>query len=617
MPDSQQVLNEAAQHHQAGRTGEARNAYLRVLESDPPQPTVFAQVGRSLYGLGFVAEAKHAFQSGIDRFPDDWIGHHNLANYYAFQNEFAKAEFAYKRAATLNPRNADIPFSLGIVLSKQGRVSEAETQFLRAVELDPAKPEYYRSLAAAMADLSHHEEAIESLTRRLLAAPDDIVARLVLGSALNMVGRSKEHVALIEEYIKNPQPLDKSMAKFVTDLFVNPEITVEDEARLLEKMFGYLKGQEVAPVKTARCAGKTKISIGYLSSFLKFTNYMSFVEDIVANHDTEKFAVTVYSGDMLGLGWVPADGAGVVVPTKDLSNKKLYEKIRADGIDILIDLDGFASFERMELLAMKPAPVIVSWYNAYSSFGIDTIDYLIGDDVVTPPDDDSHYVEEIYRLSGCYVVRNLHHGAPPVNDAAPIADNDYCTFGSFASAHKVHTGCIEAWARVLKEVPGSRLILRNSKMDEHLARFWLGEFAKYGIDTIRVELIGAANHTEFLKTYDRIDIALDCFPWNGGTTTFEAMWQGVPVVCFRGARWVSRVASSIVSAVGHPEWIGQNLDEYVQIAVDLARDPDALQRIRRGLREEMASSVLCDIAGFTKKLEVAFEDMARSKGILA
>jgi predicted O-linked N-acetylglucosamine transferase (SPINDLY family) len=344
---------------------------------------------------------------------------------------------------------------------------------------------------------------------------------------------------------------------------------------------------------------------------------MSFVEDIVANHDTEKFAVTVYSGDMLGLGWVPADGAGVVVPTKDLSNKKLYEKIRADGIDILIDLDGFASFERMELLAMKPAPVIVSWYNAYSSFGIDTIDYLIGDDVVTPPDDDSHYVEEIYRLSGCYVVRNLHHGAPPVNDAAPIADNDYCTFGSFASAHKVHTGCIEAWARVLKEVPGSRLILRNSKMDEHLARFWLGEFAKYGIDTIRVELIGAANHTEFLKTYDRIDIALDCFPWNGGTTTFEAMWQGVPVVCFRGARWVSRVASSIVSAVGHPEWIGQNLDEYVQIAVDLARDPDALQRIRRGLREEMASSVLCDIAGFTKKLEVAFEDMARSKGILA
>ena len=264
---------------------------------------------------------------------------------------------------------------------------------------------------------------------------------------------------------------------------------------------------------------------------------------------------------------------------------------------------------------MKPSPVIVSWFNVYSTLGLDTVDYLIGDDCVTPPDEDRHYSEKIYRLPGCYLLKSMNVDAPSISEA-PIARNGYCTFGSLASAHKISVETIEVWAAILNRVPHSRLILRNDQIIDGVRGFYLDEFAKNGIDEARIDTLGAAPHDEFLETYDRIDIVLDSFPWNGGMTTTEALWQGAPVVTYRGERWVSRVAATIVNAIGHPEWVGQDRNDYVEIAVTLVRNPRELVEMRREQRRTVASSILCDAAGFTRKLETAYEHMIRETGVI-
>lgn len=616
MPNTEQVLKEAIQLHQTGRFMEASIAYLRVLETEPDQSLIYSQVGQALFALSRPADAERVFELAADRFPDDTPALHNLGSCYALQKKYDKAEEAYGRAAAVDPNDGETQSSLGVIFHKQERFADAETHFLRAIELAPENVLFYRRLSDAMSALSHHEEAIEPLTKGLKVDPGEIVLRFLLGCSLNKIGRHKDHIALIEDYVKNPRTLDNSLVQLVLDLFSNPELTVEDEGRLLPKIFGYLHGKAVSPDEPASVVKRKKISIGYITSFMHYANYMGFLGEIAASHNREDFTVKMYSDGLESQSGNTIDGTDEICPTKGLSNQELCEKIRQDGIDILVELNGFASIDRLEFLAMKPAPILVSWFNAFSTLGLDTVDYLIGDHIASPPEEDCHYDEAIYRLPGCYLIRNLDEEAPPVQKA-PVSENGFCTFGSLAAGHKVHAGCVAAWSRILECVPDSRLILGNAVMNEHLSEFFRREFEKCGIDSARVDFIGPAGHAEFLRIYDRIDIALDSFPWNGGTTTVEALWQGVPVVCFNGDRWVSRVAATIVTAVNHPEWVGKNLDEYVRIATALADDQVSLQRIRAGLRDEMAASPLCDTAGFTKNLEAAYDEMARSKGIVA
>ncbi len=596
MTNTQQALHEAQQHQHAGRLPEARRAFLDVLKAPFQPPIVLGQIGLSLFRLGYPVDAEKAFKTAVSLFPDDSAAHHNLGSFYSMRQQHVRAELSYRRATVLDPDDPDTRCALGTCLSSQGHMAEAVAQFRLAVAARPDHPTYGKRLGTALFKLHCHEEAIEVLRGVLLYNPLDTGVRGILGCSLNMLGRSDEHVALVEEFLKSPQPLDESLSKFVLDLFVNPAITVADEGRMIAGLFGCLSGLRGAETEIVCRPADSRLTIGYLSSFLHKANYMAFLDTIVAAHDAQKFDIRVYSD-------------------ADIGNRELAGAITADGVDILVDLNGFGSIDRMELLAMKPAPVVVSWFNAFSSLGLEAIDYLIGDDIVTPQEEDRHYKEAIWRLPGCYLIRHIDADAPPVS-ASPFARNGYCTFGSLAASHKIHTGCVELWARVLDAVPDSRLILRNADLDRHLARFLQGEFEKYRVDPARIELLGRAEHTDFLGTYDRIDVSLDSFPWNGGTTTVEALWQGVPVICFHGDKWASRAAATLVTAVGHPEWAGSDPAAYVRIAADLAGDPDRLQRTRRDLRQEVSASPLCDSAAFTRKLEEAFMGMARARRII-
>lgn len=586
---SKKMLRSAYRDLGAGALDRAEIALHRVTEISQGQ-----HHAEGLNGLGVVSiqrdrcdDAIGFFRQAVAIAPEYNYARENLVNALVIKGKIQIKEYKLEDAsATLRAAHE-------LVVSHDGSAVD-----------DACRTD----LGEALYGLGRLDEAVDVLEPAVRIIPRDLRVWTTLGCALNKTARFQEHLKFVEDILRLSQPLD-DLSSIVMGLFENSEIDVLDEGILIPKIFRYMKQYKAVPVRNSAHSGRKRISIGYISRYLDKKIYLEFLDHILENHDRDKFVVNVYSDSHA------IDPGGDIQGTQNLGNAELYERIRTDGVDILIDLNGFSSINRMGLLAMKPSPVIVSWFNVYSTLGLDTVDYLIGDDCVTPPDEDRHYSEKIYRLPGCYLLRSLDVNVPSVSEA-PIARNGYCTFGSLASEHKTNVGTIEVWAAILDRVPDSRFILRNSEINYGVRRFYLDAFAKYGIDAARIHILGAASHAEFLETYDRIDIVLDSFPYNGGTTTVEALWQGVPVVTFRGERWVSRVTATIVNAIGHPEWVGRDRNDYVEIAVTLARNPQKLEEMRREQRRKVASSILCDAAGFTRKLETAYEHMIRETGVI-
>jgi predicted O-linked N-acetylglucosamine transferase (SPINDLY family) len=261
------------------------------------------------------------------------------------------------------------------------------------------------------------------------------------------------------------------------------------------------------------------------------------------------------------------------------------------------------------LYPLRPAPILVGWFNLYATSGLACFDYLIGDEHVIPAREEPYYAERILRVPHCYLTFQVDY---PVSDVAPppVLATGQLTIGCLASQHKITDHVVQTWAEVLRRSPGVRLLIRNATLSrpehqDHLAE----RFARQGISRERLCLEGPAEHYEFLQTYDRIDLALDTFPYSGGTTTMEALWQGVPVVTFDGDRWASRTSVSLLRAAGLDEFVGRDRAEYLEICVRLATvsdGPARLQAFRAGIRERLRNSPVCDAASFARAMEALY-----------
>ena len=233
-------------------------------------------------------------------------------------------------------------------------------------------------------------------------------------------------------------------------------------------------------------------------------------------------------------------------------------------------------------------------------------DYLIGDDSVIPPEEETFYCEKILRVPGSYLTFEVTYPVPPVADP-PCLTNPAITFGCLASQYKITSEVIAAWSKVLQQVPNSTLLLKNAALGSPGVREFVHDlFELHHISPERVHLEGPSDHYEFLETYGKIDIALDTFPYNGGTTTTEAIWQGVPVVAFSGDRWVARTSASILRTAALGELVGQTLEDYVSLAVNLANSPDRLCELRRNMRSRLRASPVCDTETFARNMECLY-----------
>jgi predicted O-linked N-acetylglucosamine transferase (SPINDLY family) len=297
------------------------------------------------------------------------------------------------------------------------------------------------------------------------------------------------------------------------------------------------------------------------------------------------------------------------------SNEAVADRVAAAGIHLLVDLNAYSASRRLGIYPLRPAPRIVGWFNYYGTSGLDCFDYLIADESVLPASEERYYTERILRVPHSYLTFEVHY---PVPDVAPLpmAASGQVTMGCLASQYKLTDQVIATWAGILCRCPGVRMLIRNATLDRpENQRHLRDRFARHGVGGERLLLEGPAEHAEFLRTYDRIDFAVDPFPYSGGTTTMEALWQGVPVVTFDGGRWASRTSLSLLRAAGLEEFVGRDLEEYTQMCVRLATAADTSTRLRTfraGIRERLRRSAVCDAVAFARAMEEQYLRVLRA-----
>lgn len=348
------------------------------------------------------------------------------------------------------------------------------------------------------------------------------------------------------------------------------------------------------------------LRVGYVSADLCNHTVGLFVKDVLAAHDAGKVQVFAYSAT-LSTDWVnqAIRAACTLRDVAALDDAALVAQIRADGIDVLVDLSGHTAGSRLTAFAHRPAPVMVSWLGYFASTGLSYIDAVLLDEWHAPSEIEEQFVEPVMRLP---VGRFYYQPVPWAPPEAPSAfkQKGYITFGCFNNTAKLNREVFDVWTQVLAGVPQSRLVLKwRTFNDEAFRQSVTDAFVVRGIAAERIELRGPSFHADLLREYADIDIALDPFPFTGGLTSCEALWMGVPVVTLPQGRVVSRQTFAFLNQIGLPDLAARDAQDYVRIAVALANAPQQLVDLRSSLRQRMQDSALMDVAGFTQQFEAS------------
>ena len=298
---------------------------------------------------------------------------------------------------------------------------------------------------------------------------------------------------------------------------------------------------------------------------------------------------------------------------KCLSDQRLAEQIREDGVDVLFDLAGHTGDNRLLVFARKPAPVQITWIGYEGTTGLEAIDYLLADRYMVPEGAERYYRESVLRMPEGYLCYDPPDAAPPVSPL-PSLSKGYTPFGSFNNPAKITSEVVAVWARILRRAPAARLVLKYRGLgDPNVKRRYLDLFAAHDIAPQRIELLPASSYAEYLATYHQIDVALDPFPFSGSATTCEALWMGVPVITCPGETFASRHSLSHLSNLGLTETIARDFDEYVELAASLAGDLPRLAALRGNLRQRMAASPLCQGKRFATNFASLLHDVWKTR----
>jgi len=482
------------------------------------------------------------------------------------ERRFAEALECFRRAEALGEDGFDVRFGLGSALLDTHREADAIAELERAVALDARHAGALHNLGKARYGMGLVDEAVSSF-RAALDVSDDVLHRLALATVIPG-GPSATHADVLA-----------ARRAFA-------------ERDLPPPRFRFPAERTPGPLR-----------VGYLSSFFASANWMKPVWGLVNAHDRDAVAVHLLSeateAECTAAGYRP-DPRDTLVPLRGLDDDAAAERIAAAELDVLVDLNGYSAPGRLAVVAAHPARTVTGWFNQYATSGIAAVDAVIGDPVVVRPDEEAHYTERVVRVPGTYLTFDVAYPVPPVEEA-PARRNGHVTFGSFASQYKLTPQVVRAWAEILAGAPGTRLLVKNGAMRAEGNRaLLLRSFASHGVDPARITLEPGAPHFEYLAAYARIDVALDPYPYNGGTTTSEALWQGVPVLCVDGDRWAARQGASLLRAAGLDELVARDEAGYVARAIELGAGFDDE---RATMRERLAASPMMDTAAFARAME--------------
>ncbi len=574
------------------------------------QPDVLSSAIAGLLALGDPADAAALLMELLDQYPDRAAIHYHLGLVRRSEGCIEEALACFEAALMLRMDYAEAQNERGIALSQMKRHAEALATMHRLCQSAPGNVNYWYNYgtAAIVAD-----EIDQSLLACSKAFELDRLAPNVLnnlGSALKEAGRLDEAIDLYKEAAYATHSL-MAGSNWVYMLHFHPgydAAAIDRAAREWDAMFAAPLRQEIAPCLNNRDPQR-RLRIGYVSPDFRGQAEAFFVLPLLESHDHERFEIHCYSSVRQPDPVTERHRAAADVwhEVAALSDAELAERVRADEIDILVDLTMQMGYNRLPVFARKPAPVQVAWLAYPGTTGLATMDYRITDGFMDPEGaDESCYSEKSIRLPDswcCYdPLGELPDPGPP-----PAISARFLTFGSLNAFYKLNQKVVELWAQVMHVVAGSRLLLL-APPGAHRERL-CQQFGECGIAAERIEFVGRQSRRAYLEAYQRIDIAMDPFPYNGITSTCDALWMGVPVVSRIGTRAAARAGLSLLSAAGRPEWVAQSDAEFVAIAAGLAADLDELASLRCGLRESVANSPLADGRRFAKNLETAYRDM--------
>lgn len=592
---------------ETGREEEALSSYRQALALRPDYAAAHNNLGSALKILGRYEEAREHLLQAQRLNPGYAEACNNLGNLERDTGQLQAAIDQYRKALSLKPDFAEAYSNLGCIFADLERRNEAMESYRKAIELAPDNPLTWNNIAVLYREIGKYSEAIEYSRKALALKPDFADPHITLGNALAPQGKSAEAISAFREALRlNPLHAGAYSNLLFTMLYdnsVSPAELFAESCRYSETFEAPFIGSW--PRHANSCDPGRRLKIGYVSGDFRNHAVAYFIDPILAHHDKAGFEVYCYANHPLQDA-TTARLRGLADHWSQcfrMSDEQLSAQILADGIDILVDLSGHTAYNRLPVFARKPAPVQVTWIGYCGTTGLKAMDYRLTDAYLDPPGmTDTFHTERFVRLSASAIYRP-DASAPPVN-GLPALDGAPFTFASLNNPSKFNEKVIALWARILKAVPRSRLMLGNAQAKQE--KWLLDLFARYGVGPERLLLQPRLNMEEYLALHHQVDLALDPFPYNGGTTTYHALWMGVPVVVLAGDRSISRAGASIVSSAGLPQFVARNEEEYADCAIRAVQDLNGLNTIRQGLRAQMLSR---DPKGFTGELEAIYRDL--------
>jgi protein O-GlcNAc transferase len=599
-------VQQAWQYLRAGEVARAEAYCRHLLQANPKEADAWYLLGLACQRQAKPAEAAECYRQAIERDPHNADAYNNLGAALDGLGNLDEAARCFENAAHLRPDAPVVQYNLGVVLAGQRKLEEAIARYRRALELQPDYLDAENNLGIVLTSQGDLDEAVACFQRVLASYPGHANAQNNLGNALQEQGMLQEAAGAFRKALEYRPDFAGAHSNLLNCLNYDP--TVDSDALFAEHLHWANVHVRVAS-ETAHANHRDpdrRLRVGYVSPDFYHHAAAHFLEPLFAHHDPRQVEIYCYAevaaGDAVTRRF--QDRAHGWRSTVGLSDATLAEQVRADGIDILVDLAGHTARNRLLVFAYKPAPVQISYLGYPNTTGLTTIDYRVTDVVADLSGEPVRHTEELIRLpqAFCYAADER---APKVS-LLPAATTGCVTFGSLHNLAKLNPQVIDLWCRVLRAVPRARLFVLRHTLRGSAKESLHRHLTDRGISFDRFDLRHASSGPSHMKAYESVDIALDTFPWSGHTTACEALWMGVPVVTLYGNRYAGRMAASTLTALGLPEFIARTPEEYVAIAADWASDLDRLGKLRGGLRERMSSSPLCDGARFTRTLEETY-----------
>lgn len=567
--------------------------------------------GTILCKLGKHAEAKPWLKIAINSMPNNPEIIYGWANFLKDTGDYTGAKKNYLKAIKTSHHLNDIHRNISEVYFELGDITNAQASLKQHLASSPSDTDGWARLGKMQISQNKLVDATSSARNALKIDKNNDQANFTLGCALILSGDTSagwEHLKRC--CISNLSPLQ--LSPFLFHLNALPQLTREEItnfhiiiSKKMEEAYA-----DYAPKHTNAKHKERKISVGLISGDLLAHPIGFFIESFIKHIDHNKIYLTAYANQ------TTFDATSEKIKSScqnwknisKLSNQELHKTIIEDKIDILIDLSGHTTDNRLAVFAAKAAPIQVTYLGYFATTGLRNIDYILCNNDIIPKEEAHLYSETPWHLPDTHICYSPHNNAPP--PVRHIQNSKNITFGCFNRLIKLNDTVLDVWAKILHKTKDSHLLLICKEMNDELsAASLLERFIARDVHPNRITLEGSMSHDDYLAAHNRVDIMLDPFPYNGTTTTMDALWMGVPVLTLHGDRYCAHMTEAVLRQAELHEWIAKDKEDYVRIAVEYATKPQALATLRIELRERLSSSPLLDAPGFAKKFSAALLGM--------